>query len=60
MRKIVLILAGTTLALAICLCQVSIKLIQADRYIQRLKQDYPDYIDTSAESDEYTNYYGNY
>lgn len=57
MRKIVLILAGATLALAICLCQVSIKLIQADRYINRLEQDYPDYIDTSAESDEYTNYY---
>ena len=57
MRKIVLILAGATLALAICLYQVSIKLIQADRYIQRLEQDYPDYIDTSAESDEYTNYY---
>lgn len=57
MKKIVLILAGATLALAICLCQVSIKLIQADRYIQRLEQDYPDYIDTSAESDEYTNYY---
>ena len=57
MRKIVLILASTTLALAICLCQVSIKLIQADRYIQRLEQDYPDYIDTSAESDEYSNYY---
>lgn len=60
MRKIVLILAGATLAIAICLCQVSVKLIQADRYIHRLEQDYPDYIDTSAESDEYTNYYGNY
>ena len=57
MKKIVLILAGATIALAICLCQVSIKLIQADRYIQRLEQDYPDYIDTSAESDEYTDYY---
>lgn len=57
MKKIVLVLAGATLALAICLCQVSIKLIQADRYIQRLEQDYPDYIDTSAESDEYTDYY---
>lgn len=57
MKKVVLILAGATLALAICLCQVSIKLIYADRYIQRLEQDYPDYIDTSAESDEYTNYY---
>lgn len=57
MKKVVLILAGATLALAICLCQVSIKIIQADRYIQRLEQDYPDYIDTSAESDEYTNYY---
>lgn len=60
MKKVVLILAGATLALAICLCQVSVKLIQADRYIQRLEQDYPDYIDTSAESDEYTNYYNNY
>lgn len=60
MKKIVLILAGATLALAICLCQVSIKLIQADRYINRLEQDYPDYIDTSAESDEYANYYNNY
>lgn len=57
MKKVVLILAGATLALAICLCQVSIKLIQADRYIQRLEQDYHDYIDTSAESDEYTDYY---
>jgi len=60
MKKIVLVLAGATVALAICLCQVSVKLIQADRYIQRLEQDYPDYIDTSAESDEYTNYYNNY
>ena len=57
MKKVVLILAGAAVALAICLCQVSIKLIQADRYIQRLEQDYPDYIDTSAETDEYTNYY---
>lgn len=57
MKKIVIVLAGATFALAICLCQVSIKLIQADRYIQRLEQDFPDYIDTSAESDEYTNYY---
>lgn len=57
MKKVVLILAGATIALAICLCQVSIKLIQADRYIQRLEQDYPDYIDTSAESNEYTDYY---
>ena len=57
MKKVVLILAGASLALAICLCQVSIKLIQADRYIQRLEQDYPDYIDTSTESDEYTDYY---
>jgi hypothetical protein len=60
MKKVILVLAGATLALAICLCQVSIKLIQADRYINRLEQDYPDYIDTSAESDEYTNYYNNY
>jgi hypothetical protein len=57
MKKVVLILAGATFALAICLCQVSIRLIQADRYIQRLEQDFPDYIDTSAESDEYTDYY---
>lgn len=60
MKKLILVLAGATVALAICLCQVSIKLIQADRYIQRLEQDYPDFIDTSAESDEYTNYYNNY
>ena len=57
MKKIILILAGATIALAICLCQVSIKLIQADRYINRLEADFPDYIDTSAESDEYTDYY---
>ena len=60
MKKIILILAGATVALAICLCQVSIKLIQADRYINRLEQDFPDYLDTSAEGDEYVNYYNNY
>lgn len=60
MKKIVLILAGATIALAICLCQVSIKLIQADRYINRLESDFPDYIDVSTGGDEYVNYYGNY
>lgn len=60
MKKVVLILAGATVALAICLCQVSIKLIQADRYINRLEQDFPDYIDISTGGDEYANYYNNY
>lgn len=60
MKKVVLILAGATLALAILLCQVSVKLVQADRYINRLEADFPDYLDVSTGGDEYANYYGNY
>lgn len=33
------------------------KLDAAANYINRLESDYPDYIDTSAESDEYYEYY---
>ena len=60
MKKIILILAGATVALAICLCQVSVKLIQADRYINRLEADFPNYIDVSTGGDEYADYYNNY
>lgn len=60
MKNVILVLAGVTVALAICLCQVSIKLIQADRYIQRLEQDFPDYLDVSTGGDEYANYYNSF
>lgn len=60
MKNVILVLAGVTVALAICFCQVSIKLVQADRYIQRLEQDFPDYLDVSTGGDEYADYYNNY
>lgn len=36
------------------------RLEDARAYINRLEQDFPDYLDTSAESDEYCNWYQNY
>lgn len=36
------------------------RLDDARAYINRLEQDFPDYLDTSAESDEYCNWYQNY
>lgn len=36
------------------------RLEDAKAYINRLEQDFPDYLDTSAESDEYFNWYQNY
>lgn len=36
------------------------RLEDARAYINRLEQDFPEYLDTSAESDEYFNWYQNY
>lgn len=36
------------------------RLDDARAYINRLEQDFPEYLDTSAESDEYCNWYQNY
>lgn len=36
------------------------RLVDARAYINRLEQDFPEYLDTSAESDEYCNWYQNY
>lgn len=36
------------------------RLEDARAYINRLEQDFPEYLDTSAESDEYCNWYQNY
>lgn len=34
-----------------------IKLDKAEEYINRLEQDFPEYIDVTSSTDEYSNYY---
>lgn len=57
MKHLTLVLMGVITALIFCLARLSIKLYQADNYIQTLEQDFPDYIDITAEKDSYYEYY---
>lgn len=59
-----LVFIGIVIAMFICVCsiayeytQFSVKYNAAKAYIERLESDFPDYIDVSAESDEYSIYY---
>lgn len=45
------------IGLAIACNHLTHRLDAASNYINRLETDYPDYIDTSAEGDEYTEWY---
>lgn len=59
-----LVFIGIVIAMFICTCSMaynysrySVNYKAAKEYIKRLESDFPDYIDVSAESDEYFNYY---
>lgn len=57
MKHLTLVLLGVITALILCLVHLSNKLYQADNYIQALEQDFPEYIDITAEKDSYYEYY---
>ena len=66
-NHVIALLAGMVVSSVICLCSLARqyskaidKCNKADAYIERLEQDFPDYLDVSAESDEYSEYYNVY
>lgn len=60
MNKNIIIVVLSLLLVGACVAlnHVTNRLDAASAYIDRLETDYPDYIDTSAESDEYFEWYG--
>ena len=56
-----LIYKGLVIAALIAMVIVSIilkcQLNDAERYIDRLEEDFPEYVDTTSGTDEYSNYY---
>lgn len=55
---IIFVLSVLLIGLAIACNHLTNRLDAASAYIDRLETDYPDYLDTSAESDEYFEWYG--
>lgn len=41
----------------VCLIILKCQLNDAERYIERLESDFPEYIDTTSGTDEFSNYY---
>ena len=60
MNKNIIIIVLSLLLIGACITlnHVTNRLDVASAYIDRLETDYPDYLDTSAESDECTEWYG--
>lgn len=54
---IILVLSVLLAGLAIACNHLTHRLDAASAYIDRLETDYPDYLDVSAESDEYSEWY---
>ena len=55
---IIFVLSVLLIGLGIACNHLTNRLDVASAYIDRLETDYPDYLDTSAESDEYSEWYG--
>lgn len=55
---IIFVLSVLLIGLAIACNHLTHRLDSASNYIDRLETDYPDYLDTSAEGDEYLEWYG--
>lgn len=55
---IIFILSVLLIGLLVVCNHLTNRLDAASNYIDRLETDYPDYLDTSAEGDEYTEWYG--
>ena len=55
---IIFVLSVLLIGLAVTCNHLTHRLDAASNYIDRLETDYPDYLDTSAESDEYLEWYG--
>ena len=49
--------AGLIIGLALSAIILKCQLIDAERYIERLESDFPEYIDTTSGTDEYSEYY---
>ena len=60
MNKNIIIIVLSVLLISACVAlnHVTNRLDAASAYINRLETDYSDYLDTSAESDEYFEWYG--
>ena len=55
---IIFVLSVLLIGLAIACNHLTHRLDAASNYIDRVETDYPDYLDTSAEGDEYLEWYG--
>ena len=55
---IIFVLSVLLIGLAVACNHLANRLDAASAYIERLESDYPDYLDTSAEGDEYLEWYG--
>ena len=60
MNKNIIIVVLSVLLISACVAlnHDTNRIDAASAYIDRLETDYPDYLDTSAESDEYFEWYG--
>ena len=52
-----LTVAGLIIGLALSAVILKCQLNDAERYIKRLESDFPEYIDTTSGTDEYSEYY---
>lgn len=55
---IIFVLSALLIGLAIACNHLTRRIDAASAYIDRLETDYPDYLDASAEGDEYLEWYG--
>ena len=55
---IIFVLSVVVIGLAVACNHLTHRIDAASAYIDRLETDYPDYLDTSAEGDEYSEWYG--
>lgn len=55
---IILVLSVLLVGALMALQHMTVRLDAADDYINVLEECYPDYLDTAAETDAYSDYYG--
>lgn len=51
------LVVAALIAAIICVVILKCQLNDAERYIERLESDFPEYIDTTSGTDEYSEYY---
>lgn len=51
------LIVAALIAAIVCVVILKCQLNDAERYIERLESDFPEYIDTTSGTDEYSQYY---